>query len=422
MAEIYLDLLILICLGLLGWGLIRLERVYQYPFFMGSIFVSFLVPQGFALINSPGLVSQEALARVLIVSSLCAAMCWLGYQFKPNTKFLKTLNIPIDSRKLVKAGLVLTAIGHFFSFLISRTAPEAAENGNWTGVITIYYFFASVSYIAFAILFVLTLRQPTIKKIIFTIIAAYPPFSAVFESGRRQGTAAFILIIGLSLFYVYRYLPPRWLVIAAVVLTLLLLPIIGQYRGEFWAMVFSGNLGKIDFTEGLNKVLEGKVLELRNAAILMDAAERTGQYTYGTGYWDSLVFRYIPGQILGRYFKESLQFKLGNYDLVTLFGYRIPSGSTPTGIGDSFLEFSYFGCLFFAVQAYVFKHLWISSVHLESIFSQILYMGLLSPALVGLTHGTSRFFQDGLFQLIFVGLVAVYSRKKSKSFSLHHPN
>jgi len=96
MAEIYRNLLVIICLGLLGWGFIRIERIYQYPFFMGAIFLSFLVPQAFALVENPGQLDQESLERVLLMSSLCAAACWVGYQGKPNFIWLTKLQIDID--------------------------------------------------------------------------------------------------------------------------------------------------------------------------------------------------------------------------------------------------------------------------------------------------------------------------------------
>ena len=50
MTEFYLYLFIATCAGLLLWGLFRIERVYQYPFFMGSIFISFITPQAFVLL------------------------------------------------------------------------------------------------------------------------------------------------------------------------------------------------------------------------------------------------------------------------------------------------------------------------------------------------------------------------------------
>ena len=100
MVDIYLWLFIAICVGLLGWGLARPERVYQYPFFMGGIFVSFILPQAIALINNPGPVTQEALERVLLMACLCAAMCWIGYQLPTRSSLLKKFDISVDRKKI----------------------------------------------------------------------------------------------------------------------------------------------------------------------------------------------------------------------------------------------------------------------------------------------------------------------------------
>lgn len=415
MAEIYLNLLILICFCLFAWGLIRVERVYQYPFFMGIIFISFLVPQAFALTQNPGQVSQVALERVLLVSCACAAACWIGYKLKPNKKWLVKLDIPIDERKLFKAGIALMVIGFIFIFLINNTAVEKGDNGNWTGLNTIYLFFAQVIYIAFGIFLLQTLKRPNVSNLIFTAITSIPLIQTVILYGRRQPTMTLFVIIGISFFLVRRYTPPRWIFITVIVLMTLLIPLIGLLRGNFWNLIFSGNWQEVlSLSQNtFNYLIKGDLLELRNAALLMDAAEHTNRYGYGTGYWDGLVFQYVPGQIVGYDLKRLLQFNnFETYDLASMYGYSIPSGSTITGIGDSFIEFSYFGFLSFALIGYIFKNLWISSVYHASTFSRLLYMGLISPAMVGLTHGTGRFFQEAVFQLIFVGLVTYYCRIK----------
>jgi hypothetical protein len=79
---------------------------------MGGIFVSFILPQAIALSNNPGPVSQQALERVLLMSCLCAAMCWLGYQLPPSHSFLKKLDISVDSKKLFRGGIVFVLIGY----------------------------------------------------------------------------------------------------------------------------------------------------------------------------------------------------------------------------------------------------------------------------------------------------------------------
>ncbi|NEP01924.1 MAG: hypothetical protein F6K58_25360 [Symploca sp. SIO2E9] len=410
MAELYLYLLFAICLGLLGWGLIRLERVYQYPFFMGGVFVSFILPQAIALFNNPGSVGQQALERVLLMSCLCAAMCWLGYQLPPNSSFLKKLDISIDSRKLLHGGIVFVLISYFCSFLISQLPEAVRENTQWTGIATIYLFFAGLIYPGFTIILLSTLRRPTVVKIIITACAAAIPLQTIILYGRRESTATFILTIGLSLYFFSRLVPPRWLVLTMLLFALIAIPLVGTYR--YIAKTGQWNqLLELQPLEHLNNfVEEGEILELRNAAVLMDAAVQTGQYGYGTDYWNTLVFRFVPAQLVGSDLKNALQIKLYKYDLQTLYNYSIHTGTTPTGIADTFIQFDYLGCFVFFILAYSFKNLWISAVYQNSVISQVFYISLFSPSMISLTHGTTRFLADLLFRLFFVGAVIIYSQ------------
>ncbi len=413
MAELYRDLLVIICLSLLCWGIIRVERIYQYPFFMGIMLVSFLLPQVFSLLNKPGPVSQEAMEKVLLMSCLCAAACLIGYQIKPNKKWLSKLNIIIDERKLFRAGIALMAQGWFFHFLLSRTTIQtSAINGSWTGAATIYLFFSQVINVAFAIFLLQTLKRPTITSTICTVISALPILSIVL-GGRRQVTMTFIIIIGVSLFLIRRYIPPRWLVIVGMLSITFLIPLFGELRGGFWNLIFSGNWQEVlsSAQNAFNSQQKGDILELRNAALLIDVVDHTGIYGYGTGWWDAIIFQYIPGQIVGYDLKESLQFKVFNFDLLSsLYGYTIPLGTTLTGVGDSFMEFGYLGSFCFLLIGYIFKNLWISAFYLKSTFSRLLYMGLVSPAMLALTHGIGRFCQEAIFQIFFISLVVYYSK------------
>jgi hypothetical protein len=382
---------------------------------MGSIFISFLLPQAFALIKNPGQVSQQALERVLLFSCLCAAACWVGYKIQPNKKWLSKLNIPLDESKLFRAGIALMAIGYLSIFLLSSTRIQKGANGNWTGPATIYVFFGQVIYIAFAIFILQTLKRPNTINLFCTAIASIPLVETIFLNGRRQPTMTLLVIVGLAFWLVRRYIPPRWLFIVAIIATAYLIPLIGELRGNFWNLLLSDNRRELIVSSqmALNSVLKGNILELRNAALLMDATEQTSRYGYGTGFWDSIIFQYVPGQILGYDFKKSLQFHLTPYDLLgDLYGYLIPNGSTVTGIGDSFMEFGYFGCLCFLLIGILFKNLWLSSVYYESTVARLLYMGMVSPAMVGLTHGIGRFLQEMIFQFICISLVVFFSKNR----------
>lgn len=412
MAEFYLYLLAAICFSLFGWGLIRLERIYQFPFFMGGIFISFILPQAIALVNNPSPVSQQALERVLFMSCLCAAMCWFGYQLPPNRNFIQKLDVAIDPKKLFRGGIIFVVIGYIASFLIFQLPEAVRENTQWTGIITIYVFFSGLIYPGFAIILLSTLRHPTPSKIILTICAAAIPLQTIILYGRREPTATFILTIGLSLYFIRRYVPPRWIAVSFVFLALFAIPLTASYRtiaktGDW------NHLLQLRPVENLQSFVEqGEFLELRNAALLMDAAVQTRQYGYGTEYWNTIVFRFIPAQLVGKDLKKSLQIELAKYDLQSLYGYKIPTGLTITGIGDAFTQFDYLGCLFFLFLAYLFKNLWISAIYKDSLTSQVFYISLFAPAIISVTHGTVRFVPDFIFNFIFIGFIMMYSRRQ----------
>ena len=426
MAEIYRNLLVIICLGLLGWGLIRIERIYQYPFFMGVIFISFLVPQAFALVNNPGKLDQESLERVLLMSSLCAASCWFGYQAKPNLKWLTKFQIDVDKNKLFQAAIFLMLMGYFFNFLLKNTDKAEWRGGAPTGSATIYIFFGQVIYIAFSIFLLEAIKKPSIQNIILTLLAGLIPLQTVLI-GRRQPTMTFAIIVGLSFWLIRRYIPPRWLIILAIFLMAILIPAIGLMRGGFWDALFNGQWQTILSASDLStkSLQKGSILELRNAAFLIAATVHLKLYGFGAGWWDAIIQTLIPGQILGFGFKQSLQFGLlsdngysSNSILSNVYGYTWHPGTTPTGVGDSFVEFGYLGCLTFALMAYFFKNLWISAYCYRSIFSSLLYMALISPAMLGLTHGIGRFLQEFIFQLGMISLVIFYSRSRQNNSSL----
>jgi hypothetical protein len=415
MTKLLLDIFMLICLGLLGWGVTRPERAYQYPFIMGFIFIAFLVPQAFAMLQNPGGLPPGALERTFLYSSMCAAACWAGYQIQPRLKWVKALTFSLDSQRLQNAGIILSSIGYLFYYLLRNTIIQTTDVGTWTGIGTIYIFFFQVIYIAFAIFLIRLLQEPNVINFIGTIITSIPLIEVVMI-GRRQPTMTVAIIIGLSFYIGKRFIPPRWFFISLIISTLFLIPVVGDLRGEFWNILFSGDWNKLleVISNSFIDLLDGDILELRNAAFLMDAADRTNDFGLGSGYWNTFVFQYVPGQIVGFDFKNSLMFANQNFNLYDLYGYEAHAGTTLTGIGDTYLDFSYFGCLVFALIAYLFKHLWLAAIYRNSVPCQLLYIGSISPVMLAVTHGTGRFLQEFIFQLIFASLITIFCRKKTK--------
>jgi hypothetical protein len=416
MIELYYYLFISIVCSIFFWSLIRSERMYQYPFFMSAVFISFISPQAYSLIQNKNSVPEPALIKVLLMCCLCAAMCWVGYQIVPDKKWLQKLNISLDDRKLFKVGIFFTFVGYACTFLLSSTEAQIAENSNWTGMVTIYYFFLKIIYIALAILLIQAIENPTTSNIIWTVIAAIPALMPVIFSARRTLTIVVLIIFGLSFWFVKRYMPPKTLLIVLIFLGMYAIPLIGDLRENVWGLALSNDWSSLYSAsqESFQELIEGNVLELRNAAMVIEASSLLNRYGYGTGFWDALVFQYFPGQFFGYELKELLMFHWGLNNVTSVFGYKFSNGSTLTGIGDTFIEFNYLGCFIFAAIGYIFKTLWISANYYKSKLSILLYIGLISPALIAVTHGVSRFLQDAVFQLLVAAFIVYFARSKTR--------
>ncbi|MER3433510.1 MAG: hypothetical protein C4288_08770 [Leptolyngbya sp. ERB_1_1] len=418
MPEIYVAMIILLCIAGIGWGVDRPSRIYQFPFVMSGIFIAFLVPQAISLCLNPILPSRRALERVLLMSVLCLIMCLLSQATPKAPKLLKALNFNVNQKKLFQGGLALAILGFVFSRLALGTEITLNARGQLTGLRTIYSTLAYLSVPGFAILLLITLKRPNWTNIAATFFACYIPIYRIVQFGRRETIAAFILTIALALFFHRRITPPRTLAICGVIFAMLVIPLIGQYR----AIAASGGwsqLWSLDPVQTLQKMVgSAKDLELEYAALQIDATVQTKQYGYGLGYWNILVFRFIPAQLLGRGFKDALTLHPQDYSLRQLYNYVPNPGLVPTGIADAFIEFDYFGCLVFLALGWVFKNLWISATKDGAILSQILYISFLPGSMKAVTHGTGTCLSDFTFYTIFVLSVMLYARQPASASRL----
>lgn len=411
MQKFSFDFFIITSFLLLLWGMLKPERVLQYPFFMGGIFVAFLVPQAIVIIRYPGPAPITSIYRILLYGALCAVMCVIGYSFNVKEEWLASIDGVVNPHKLLKVGFILAIFGTLCQLILGNIEIET-RYGGWTGPATILAFLSGTIWFGFSIFLLHGLYWRRFYSIVLATLTFLVISPSIFDLGRRQITATTVIILGLALFFTRRILPPRWLVLVLILSTTFLIPVVGQMRGGFWGELFTGNLSFEDVRRPFERLQEGKTLELRNAALMAEQAVLTGRYGYGTGIWNSIVFQYVPAQWFGREFKESFYIRLVQPDFQNLFNYKRPTGTTFTGLGDSFQEFSYLGCLLFALIAYLFKYLWISSVYRNSIYAQILYMSLVSSALLAVTHGIGRFTNEAIFRLIMISIIIQFSRHK----------
>ncbi len=416
LTNTYLFVLVALLGASLAAAMLKPERTYEYPYFMAAVFAVFIMPQAISLIRFPGEARPEWVANVLLMSCLCFAMCWLGYRLPPIRSVQELLAQPVNLDRLFQGGLVFIAVSFFFRHLLSQMTEDEKGGSMWTGPSTIYLFFNNLIYPAFAICLLTALRTQSLLAWAATVIAAIQPIQATVFWGRREPTIQFLLTLALTLYFHRGIKLPRWVILSAITGAMLAIPATGTYRGlaakRDWEQVRQMDLVK-NYRQYLS---EESTLELRNAAVFIEGTRRSEAYEFGKSYWDQLVFRFVPAQLLGTRFKASLMFEPSAdriHDEVATLGYEIPPGSTLTGMGDSFRQFGWFGCLFFALLAVVFKSLFRATEEPNAIFAQLFYIQIGTAAMRTVTHQTVDFLPGLMYYVIFLGLLFLYAREKS---------
>ena len=93
-------------------------------------------------------------------------------------------------------------------------------------------------------------------------------------------------------------------------------------------------------------------------------------------------------------------------------GYALPTGSTLTGIGDSFNQFWFFGCLFFAAMGCFFRYIWTAANFTENAIIQVFYIQVMVGAMHGLTHESMDFLPAIIYSGGFLFFVVLFARKR----------
>jgi hypothetical protein len=393
--------------------LFKPEKIYEYPYFMAAAFVVFIVPQAISLIHFPGGAQSEWIANALLMCCLCFGACWAGYFRPPVQSWQQRMSQSVNLDRMFHGGVVFIVISFFFDFLISMMTEEEIGGNLWTGKVTIYGFFAGLIYPGFAICLMTALRTGRLMAWLATVVAAIQPVEISVLSGRREDTVLFLLTLALTLYYQRGIKPSRAAIILLVTFAMLAIPATGTYRGLAAQRDWQG-VKQIKLMDNFKDYLnQESILELRNATFLIEATRQSGSYQYGEGYWDQLVWRFVPAQLLGKGFKDSLMFH-SPYDQtqneLSKLGYEASVGSTITGMGDSFQQLGWFGCLFFAAMALLFKTLFNASVQPNAVFAQVFYIQIATSAMRAVTHQTLDFLPGLVYYIIFLGLLFLYAR------------
>lgn len=398
----------------LVWGLIRPERMYQYPYFMAAVFAVFILPQALALVRAPGVVPTIWVSNVLLMALLCLVACFIGYSIVPSRTIKRLSAVSMNQDRLLHGAIIFIIVAWYCVWQIGQMSDEETGGTQWTGIVTIYAFFAGLTFPALTISLTAGLRGSRLGWILVGI-SALPPLQAAILYGRRQQTAQLLLTVALTLYFQRRLVAPRTLIATGIISAMLVIPGIAAYRGEAKENASTAFLN-VDWVGNFRSYLGGdSTSELRNAAMLMYVVSKYDLYQSGAGYWDQIVFRFVPAQLFGMSFKLGLMFypnDRGIIDHLSNVGYAPPGGSTMTGLGDAFQQLGWLGPLFFLILGVISRMFWTSSLQRDSLLPQLFYISTATTAMRALTHQTADYFPGLLYNCIFIGIVALYAARR----------
>lgn len=403
----------------LGLIVSKPARIFEYPYFMTAVFAVFILPQAYSLIHFPGGVKEREIGDILLICSLCIICCFVGYKLTPSFKMIRFISSPADTTRMFHVGLVLTLVGIASIVLIPVQQVQFSNRGGMTGIGTIYLFFSGLSFPGFAVFLQLIRDKVTVARTIGLIISAISPALSVY-TGRRESAVMFFLSIAMTAFFSTRKAPGRMVVFGCLLFATLAIPATGAYR----SLVQTGQVKQINrlaiiqnFKDFIN---QESILELRNAAATLESTRMTGKFGFGAGYWNQMVHRFVPAQIVGTDTKNALLIgtSIEQIYLGRLVGrYEIPPGSTRTGMADSYEQFGWLGGLFFLGLGMFFRSIWTAAMNPKAMFAQLFYIMICTSAMRSVTHQTVDFLPGVFYQLIFLGGAYWYARAPQQNTS-----
>ncbi|UDF32854.1 UNVERIFIED_ORG: hypothetical protein LHK14_24105 (plasmid) [Roseateles sp. XES5] len=381
---------------LLLWGMLAPGRIYQLPFLVGVMAVSFLLPQLPGLMDDPFL-PPGAYERMVAFTILCLAATWFGWS--STHKPVAFLRRNFGERRLLIVSAVLSLIGAYFYFKLSRLPGDMVVGVQMSGVPVIYLFVARLMTYGLA-LGVLCLARRT-SLFAFAIVAFDLVFylDRIVVTGKRAEAIELVAIFAVAFWFHRGWLAPRTLALAGVLLGTFLMNSMGDYRaitransGPIWQ-----DIGQIDVAANFRATLNEGGLEVRNAILRIDHAADTLEFDYGKFHWNRLVFNYVPSQLVGETVKRSLMLKTP----AMARDYNALTGTTETGMADAFQSFWYFGALKFFLVGYLLARLWASAKEGQAA-GQLVYMLSVVPAMHVVSHQTDWVVMAWVHMVLFL--------------------
>lgn len=390
-------------LWLLAWGMLRRENIYEFPFLIGAISFSFVLPEVPGLVNDRFL-PEGAFDKTIAFLIVCLVMCWWGW--RKNAKPFPIFRLDFDERRLLVVAAVLSLVGAYFYHALSRLPGELTIAVQMTGVPVIYVFFSRLLCYGLAIALLCMARRPSWPAAIVILFDLAFYLDRILVTGKRAETVELVMMIALAVYFYRGITVPRWLIMVGVVAGTLMMSSMQDYRSITKANTGSPleQMAQIDVIGNAEALFRDGGSEMHNAILRISHIDATMEFDYGKSHWNHLVFNFVPAQLVGSNIKEQLMVEMPS----VARDYNPVLGTTETGLADAFQSFWYFGALKFLLLAYVLSRIW-ASANRGEFAAQFTYMLSIVPSMHAISHQTDWVVSAWVHMLLFAAPLLAFA-------------
>ncbi|RLA19216.1 MAG: hypothetical protein DRQ56_05890 [Gammaproteobacteria bacterium] len=388
---------------MVSYYLLEHGRFYQFPFWAGVIALGWFFPQAIGGYLNVSEFPENAYVDGMLFATLCMIALWVGFEgtvHKNPVVRRSWLGAPFNSNRLYWVAVIFCLFGFFFQWKLWSLPEEILAESQPSGVVVKYLFFGNIFKFGFIALWLLYLSQIRVlvpKMLIFIVPSLCLFIEAALLRGRRAGMMDLVSYLIVSLWFVRRIAVPRWFIIVGLSFGLVLINGIRTYRlilmdkDTPWSERLS-EAARADYLEASKRNMDKSGSEFKNYIFYRKIHDDLGIYDWGTSHWNRFVHNYVPAQITGREFKESLMLKPTDIEIKEMikieYGHVVKRGTTTTGYKDAFASFGWFGFVKFLLIGWIMGVLYRSAMQ-GAFLGQLLYIYVLTKGMQSVSHGTN---------------------------------
>lgn len=376
MRELLFWALCLSCLFFIIKSFGRISLAYTFPTLFSLATFIFIIPTLFIFKNDAIYLTDETYNRFCINAFLCFWMGIAGYRAGNffNSKPSKTEKV-FYYNNITRSATYFIAIGGFASIFIDpKSFGDQAG-----GVFAIILFFSRFLRPAAIILWSLYLYKKSQKVLALFCVYLFFAMQFIVISGRRSETLILGLVVFFPLYFIKKVKVNRVMYASGMVIALLVVILLPLFRTFTKAGNFS-SISSISVSEAVTDQISGeKSNEVLDAALNMEAVQKSGKYNYGVTFFNYFVAQFASSTLFGDDLKGDLTLEPVNMmELREKLNYTTDTQGfkywlTPTGFGNAFIEFGFFGSLMYFLIGLLAARIYKKAMNYEAVQYKVLY-------------------------------------------------